>query len=103
MKIPKNIIFGKTALHLKAKILKSLKSNKFIPDIYIIAFPSAKNGILEIYPSYAFTIYPQYMEHIEIVGIAWGRDEAMEVVSNLIQDCYNSYGDFDLKNYFLER
>lgn len=101
MKIPKNVIFGYEAEKDKRRILKGLKKDKFLIDVYIIALPK-ENGLLEIYPSYVLTKNDIYKnKDIQIIGIADGYDEAVNIVSTCLLDCYNRQGDFDLKKYFI--
>ena len=101
MKIPKNVIFGCEAEKDKKKILAGLKKDKLLLGIYLITLPE-KNGLLEIYPSYIFTKADIYKEkNLTVVGIADGYDEAVDMVSTSVLDCYNSQGDFDLKKYFM--
>lgn len=102
MKIPKNIIFGELAAKKKNKILKAIKNKKYVFDVYIITLPTA-SGILEIYPSYILTKQDNIDNDITIVGIARGKDEAMEIVSDVLLDCYKKLNSFDTKKYFAER
>lgn len=99
MKIPKNVIFGCEAEKNKKNILKALKKDKFLMDIYIITIPK-KDGLLEIYPSYVLTKFDVYKnKDMQIFGIADGYDEALNIVQDSICNCYNTQGDFDLKRY----
>lgn len=101
MKIPKNVIFGCEAEKDKKRILAALKKDRLLLDVYLITLPE-KNALLEIYPSYIFTKVDIYKKkNPKVVGIADGYDEAVDIVSTTILDCYNSQGDFDLKKYFI--
>lgn len=102
MKIPKKIIFGELAEKKKNKILKAIKKDKYVFDVYLITLPTAF-GVLEIYPSYILTNKAYINKDIVIVGIAKGKDEAVKMVSDILSDCYKKLNGFDTKKYFAER
>ena len=83
MRIPKDVIFGEKASLEKSKIYRTLKKKDLIFDLFIITKPLGGSGLMEIYPSYV--LYQKIYEtsDIQILGIAKGRDEAMEIVSSI--------------------
>ena len=56
---------------------------------------------MEIYPSYI--MYQEYFKEMSecIIGIAKGKDEAYDMVSSFVMECFNVTGNFDVKNYFV--
>ena len=101
MKISKNVVFGEIASLKKRKIVRALKRKKFIFDVFVITIPKNNNGILEIYPAYV--LYQEVFEDISkyIIGIAKGKDEAYDMVSSFVMECYNTTGSFAVKDYFM--
>lgn len=101
MKISKNVVFGEMASLKKRRIVRALKRKKFIFDIYVITLPKNDNGIMEIYPSYV--LYQKVFEDISkyIIGIAKGKEEAYDMVTSFVMECYNTTGNFKVKDYFL--
>ena len=101
MKISKTVTFGEKASSKKTKILKALKKEKFIFDTFIITIPQSDSGIMEIYPSYI--LYQDIYKDIcdSIIGIAKGKDEAYDMVSSFVMECFKATGGFDVKDYFM--
>ena len=60
-----------------------------------------KYDVLDIYPSNVLTQKWYKDSDIVIVGIAEGREEAMDMVQLIIMDCLNSTGGCKVKDYIL--
>lgn len=103
MVVPKNVILGENAGENKRKILKKIKRNEPMFGVYLITIPSNNVGTLEIYP-YLVLLQEQYKNNQpDVVAIAKGKDEAYEVVKNLVTDCYNHTQCFDMEEYLRGR
>lgn len=105
MKIIKKLYVSESAKKEKRKILRGLEKKELQPFVYVITY-STGGGILDILPAYALK-YPFYYtgktSELEIVGIAKGRQEALELTARIAEDTYNAGGDFDVRAYITSR
>ena len=102
MKIVKRLYVGDSAKKEKRKILRGLEKKEIQPFIYVITLPAGKHGVLDILP--AFTLkYPFFFffcdSELRIVGIARGRNEAIELTAKIAMDTYEATGGFDVSQY----
>ena len=56
--------------------------------------PVNENNSLEIYPSYVLLQKHYKKRDLFVVGIGEGRDEALELMEQIIMDCYHKTGQF---------
>lgn len=102
MKVVKKLYVGDSAKKDKRKILRGLEKKELQPFVYVITLPVSKHGVLEILP--AFTLkYPFFFTgkgaDLNIVGIAMGREEALQLTARIAMDTYEATGDFDVRKF----
>lgn len=80
-----------------------LIQGKPVPGIYLITLSENPHNLLEILP--ALTLVQETAARIcpEIVGIAKGKDEAVELVTEMIQTVYEETGNLNIKEYWKNR
>lgn len=99
MKWYHNLYIGKTAKKKRYKIVWKVKHRAGMLGVYLITLASNKENLLDVIDS-SILLQPHYKkEDIFIVGIACGYDEAVEVVTQIIQELYNETGDFNIRQY----
>lgn len=103
MRWHKRLYVGEIAKQKKYKIIGKIRYHRLQINAYVIALPSNKNNLLDIFPSYELLQNYYRSRDMMIVGIACGYDEALEVVRNIIHDIYNNTGGFDVEEYFANR
>jgi hypothetical protein len=88
------------------KILTKMKHGQKISNLYVVVLPLVQDGILEIY-GYNQLLQPFYQnisDSISVVGVAKGREGALSIVQDMVQDMYDSAGDgenlFDAVHFF---
>ena len=79
------------------KIKKNIKSGKAQPGVYVISPAASQNDLLDIIPS--FMLRAGRYRETEILGIAFTKEEAMELCAQIIMDVYDKTGGFDVKAY----
>lgn len=102
MRIVKGLYIGESAKKDKRKIIRGLEKKELQPFVYVITLPVSEHGVLDILP--AFTLkYPFFFtgegKELSIVGIARGRDEAIELTVRIVMDTYNATGGFDVRTF----
>ncbi len=94
MKWYNNLYVGHRAERRRHKIIKQAIRNKPQLGVYFITLPVNENNSLEIYPSYVLLQNHYRKKEMFIVGIGEGREEALEVMEQIIMDCYKQTGQF---------
>lgn len=84
--------------------LKSIKNkidkNKFFKGVYCITFASNIDNLFDIYNIKQF-IFPYYKnKDIHILGLAKSKEEAYELIIEMIEDIYKETGEFKVRDYF---
>ena len=81
------------------KIRRKLNHGKIVPGVYLITFSENPRNLLEIIP--ALTIIQQ--SAADIFGLAGDKDEAVDMVVEIIQEVYDATGDFRIEEYWKNR
>lgn len=87
----------------KEKILKKLENKKFLMNLHLITLSQNPQNHLEIHSSkYLFQPgFPQ--EHLFIIGIVKGYDDALAFVERLTQEVYDATGQLDIRSYIMRK
>lgn len=85
------------------KIRRKLNHGKIVPGVYLITFSENPRNLLEIIP--ALTMVQQSAADIclEIIGLAGDKDEAVDMVVEIIREVYDATGDFRIEEYWKNR
>jgi hypothetical protein len=94
MKWYNNLYVGENAKKRKHKIIMKAIRNKPQIGIYMITLPVNEENALEIYPSYILLQKHYRKKQMMVVGISEGYEEALEVMQEIIMDCYRETGQF---------
>lgn len=100
LKFIDNLYFGpKVADDLK-KVIRDLKRKKYLPGVWIITLPSNENNILDIVEVYKLSFSNiDITKDFVVVGISYGKEEAMELVRQIVDSSYAEYNKVDIKRY----
>lgn len=84
----------------KARLLHRLEKGRLVPDIYILALPESKErNILDIYSSLEL-MQPHYKGRDKyVVGIAHGKNAAVELAASIVGEMYNTNKNFDIRTF----
>lgn len=84
----------------KDKVVASINNREATFGVYCIAFASHPDNLFDILDANEL-LFPHYKKtEIHIVGIARGKDEAINLVQSMLMEVYNHTGDFDVRTYF---
>lgn len=84
---------------LKIKI----NSGAFLPGIYLLTLPQNPNNILDIIPAISLMQKPVYNLCPLVIGIASGKEEALELACGIIGEAYKKTGAFRMEDYLKNR
>jgi hypothetical protein len=84
----------------KDKIIASIDNREATFGVYCIAFASQPSNLFDIYEANEL-LFPHYKKtEIKILGLASGKQEAVDLVHNMLMEVYHSTGEFDVRTFF---
>lgn len=95
------LYIGEKAEKNSGKIIEDIKQGRIQFGKYVLALPFNESDVLDIYPSNILVQRHFLKSDMIIVGIADGREEATDVMQEIIMECFNETGGFDLRNYIM--
>jgi len=82
------------------KAIASINKGEATFGVYCIAFASQPSNLFDIIEANEL-LFPHYKKSdICILGLARGKEEAVNLVSDMLMEVYNETGDFDVRTYF---
>ena len=102
LKWQKNFLTGETVKKPK-KIKKKLDAGKFVYDIYLLTLSDNPDNLMDIIPAAMLLQKSFYGICPKIIGMANGKDEALEMVRSLIEEIYTETGTFQVAEYLENR
>ena len=68
-------------------------------QIYVIALASNPKNLFDIIPAWELMQKHYPKQKLMIIGLAWGWNEAVDVVKQIVTEVYENTGGFDIRNY----
>lgn len=99
MKFIDKLYFGSKASESKKSVLKDIRKGKYLPGVCVVTLPSNADNVLDIIEVYTLLQPAINTEDMTVVGIAFGKEEAMEVVRRIVDDTYRELGEIDIIRY----
>lgn len=84
-------------------IRHKIEQNKPVPGVYLLTYPTNESNIMDILPAINLLQKKQRELCPEIIGIAKGKDEAIELFQEIVQKVYKETGDFNIEEYWRNR
>ena len=85
------------------KIKKKLNSGKLVPGIYLLTLSETPLNLMDIIPAAMLIQRSFYGICPKIIGMAKGKEEALEMVRSLIDEMYRETGTFAAAEYIENR
>lgn len=96
-----NLYFGKGIKKKHRIAMFAIKHGKMAKDVFVIAFASNEENLFDIIAADEL-LFPHYKNcKIHILGLAKGREEAKNIVKDMIVDIYKETGEFKVREYFV--
>lgn len=99
----KKMYFSKEAADRKEEILQSVIKGKPLSGLYLITFSTNANEQLDIFPSYILLQKSVRNRLPLLVGAAFGRQAAMELVADMASDAFKTTGTCKLRDFLLQK
>ena len=85
------------------RIRKKIENGKFVHGIYLLTLSNNPANVMEIVPA-AMLMQRSYVGICPLViGMAKGKDEALELVRSIIEEVYGATGSFSVSEYLENR
>jgi hypothetical protein len=85
----------------RKKVIASIDKREATFGVYCIAFASHPSNLFDIYEANELLLFPHYKKaEIKVIGLASGKQEAVELVHELLMEVYNKTGEFDVRTYY---
>ena len=98
-----SLYLGESVKHKSRQLRFQLYRRKPVKDIWLITLASNGRDALDLVSS-TYLIQPLFAEQLPmVIGLAKGRAEAIDVVTEMTEACYAETGDADLRSWLLGR
>lgn len=98
----RNLYIGNGIDDIKA-IRSKVNKGSFLPGIFLITLSEHPDHVLEIIPSYVLMQKWGRKLCPKIIGIAKGKKEAMNLVTEIVKEVYENTGTVEIKEYLKKR
>lgn len=102
MKWYKNLYLGEGVETKAREIINKIKKNKPTIDVYVIALASNPENQLDVIPSWELLQKGYPKDRLRIIGLAQGKKEALQLVTDLVDEVYQKTGDVKILPYLKE-
>ena len=85
------------------RVRARITAGKFVPDIYVVTLSDNPGNILEILPACMLIQRGARAICPLIIGMARGKDGAIQMVQDIVREVYTETGNFKIKEYMKNR
>ena len=85
------------------KIQSKINAGKPVPRIYLITLSDNPGNIMEIVPAVMLIQRTAYDLCPAIIGMAKGKEEAIELAAKIAEEVWKETGSFDIEEYMKNR
>ncbi len=95
-----NLYLGDKIKKKKDKVIASINNREATFGVYCITFASHPDNLFDIIEAKEL-LFPHYKKtQIHIVGLAKGKEEAINLVQSMLMETFHKTGNFDVRTYF---
>lgn len=98
-----DLYIGEKIAKKKNKIIYKINDGKLSPSTFVIVLPRNNRDILESFPFEVLKQKYYKRQDFFIVGIAKGREEANQLMLDIIQECYRETDTVNVRDFILDR
>lgn len=94
------LYIGKGIKKKKDRVIASINNREATCGVYCITFASHPDNLFDILNANEL-LFPHYTNtQTRIAGLAWGKEEAIGLVQDMLMEVYRETGKFDVRTYF---
>lgn len=86
-----------------ASIQGKINAGRAVPGIYLVTLSDNPHNIMEIIPAVVLVQRAAYDLCPLIIGMAKGKDGAIDLAGKMIEEIYRETGSFQIKEYIKNR
>lgn len=104
MQFYKKLWVSENAAGKKFQIMWKLKHFRPQADVYVLVLADTPHDLIHIYPAKEFLqpYYKKKHKKILVIGFAYTRLAALELVRRIVEEVYNKTGSCDIATYIRE-
>lgn len=95
-----NLYVGKNAQKKVSSYIQRIESGSYPVQVFLIALSSDERDQIDIFSARNLKFWYNQKKCPLIIGIAQGREEALEVLQTMTEDVLCETGDLDFRQYF---
>lgn len=99
----KNLYVSASLQKKKDRLIEKLKAGKYPLTVYLLVMLEGSENQIEFYP--AALLYQKIIpkEGLFVVGLAFGHEDAVYLVEDIVREVYEKTGDADIRTYIMEQ
>ncbi len=83
-----------------SRVIDCINNRKAVMNIFCICLASHSDNLFDIMDANEL-LFPHYKNvDVTIIGLAKGKEEAIDLVHDMIMEVYEATGEFDVRTYF---
>ena len=94
-----NLYVSERASKKLKRTISRINRGKLTPEIYVLTFPSNDKNMMDIIPANILLQKTLRRRCPKIIGLAKGREDALELMQTIIMETYEQTGGFCVKEY----
>lgn len=94
------LYIGEKLIKKKDKAISKINKRRVTSGVYCIAFASGPHNLFDIMDANELLFSHYKKRDIIIVGLARDKDEAFDLVQDMLIEVYNKTGAFNVREYF---
>lgn len=96
------LYIGEQVGRKKERIQKKLSAGKLVPGIFLITEPTNRENFFDVLPSTELLFPYHKRRKIVVHGLAKGKEEALDLVTSMLEEMYRETGGLCSKEYWNE-
>lgn len=85
------------------KIIRRINQKKPVPGVYLLTLPSNDRNTMDIIPAAMLLQETVRRRCPRIIGVAKGKEDAYELMQQIVEETYRETGAFRVKDYLKDR
>lgn len=97
-------LYVSDSMQKKVKRIKwRLNHNAGVLQGYLITFPTNDDNLMDIYPMKSLKFSKYLRNSLKVIGIAKTYEEAVDMVTSIVDETYQNTHTADVKNYLYKK
>lgn len=85
------------------RTIRQINGNKTAPGIYLLTYPVNSRNVMDILSALSLKQPVMRKRCPKIIGVAKGKDDAIDLMMDIINETYENTGSFQVKDYLENR